>query len=260
MARIRLPAEMPDELRLKIEAYRNEKAALKQEIRTVLYKEDRSFFDYRRTNALKALAEQQAARFSALEQAAEEIRAGLAPLANPAKPPTIALPHDLLERVGRYWDAKDLWQKTMLAKLEALRNALPEDRVEFVRQKDSLQIQVVANRRSKQDVAAKRDALLAELAPFNAEHAASYAALARDKEMLRTEVLKAASAIAGRTSTKSIEMLLAEFSYAFSLQERWDRFAEYETAVLQPGLSPEQRRLLFGAAIESLDLPLAGGF
>ena len=60
--------------------------------------------------------------------------------------------------------------------------------------------------------------------------------------------------------TSGIEVLLVEFAYAFGQQERWERYADYETAVLQPGLSPEQRRLLFGAALTSLDLPLGNSF
>ena len=42
-------------------------------------------------------------------------------------------------------------------------------------------------------------------------------------------------------------------------QETWQNYGEYQTAVFQPGLSPEQRRLLFDAAIEKLSLPLPGG-
>ena len=55
----------------------------------------------------------------------------------------------------------------------------------------------------------------------------------------------------------TIEQLLKEFAYAFQKQEAWELYREYEIAVLEPGLSPAQRELLFGAAIEKLDLPLA---
>jgi hypothetical protein len=258
MARIRLPAQLPAELQRTIQSYQNEKAELKQELRDLLYKQDRAVF-FRRNSAIKALAEQQAARFADLEQLAEKIRIGLAPLPNPARPPSVALPHDLVVRANQYHDAKDRWQRTMLAKLESLRNALPEDRVEFVRQKDSIQIQIVGNRGSKPETVAKRAALQAELVAFNDDHTVSYAALAREKEAVLAEILKAAGSIASQNS-KTIETLLAEFNYAFGLQERWERYADYETAVLQPGLSPEQRRLLFGAAIEEFELPLAGNF
>jgi hypothetical protein len=84
--------------------------------------------------------------------------------------------------------------------------------------------------------------------------------MAREKEKLQRELLAVASSLASRGGNKSVEMLLAEFSYAFSRQERWERYVEYETAVLQPGLSPEQRRLLFGAALETMELPFGNSF
>ena len=255
-ARIRLPADMPPELEQKIQAYLDEKAALKAELREVIYKQDRAFFAFKRVNALKALAEQQAGRLARVEELAEEIRAGLVLLPNPAKPPALPVPRDVAGRVGRYMNDKAAWQRTMLARQEALRNEFPEDRVEFVRQRDSIILQIVANRRSTPEKKAKRDVALAELAPFNAEQAKGYVALAREKEKLKAELLAIASSLAGRTGHKSIEILLTEFSYAFGQQERWERYADYETAVLQPGLSPEQRRLLFGAALAGLDLPL----
>jgi hypothetical protein len=36
-------------------------------------------------------------------------------------------------------------------------------------------------------------------------------------------------------------------------------YTDYNVAVFQPGLSPEQRRLLFAAALQKLGLPLPGG-
>ena len=259
-ARIRLPADLAPELEQKIQTYQDEKAALKSELREVLYKQDRAFFAFKRVNALKALAGQQAARLARVEELAEEIRAGLVLLPNPAKPPVLPVPREVTDRVSRYMKDKAAWQRTMLARQEALRNEFPEDRVEFVRQRDSLVIQIVANRRSSPDLKAKREAAIAELAPFNAAQAKGYVALAREKEKLRTELLAIASSLAGRTGHKSIEVLLVEFAYAFGQQERWERYADYETAVLQPGLSPEQRRLLFGSALASLDLPLGNSF
>ncbi|HEY8994060.1 MAG TPA: hypothetical protein VIM71_05325 [Lacunisphaera sp.] len=259
-ARIRLPAEMPPELDQKIRSYQDEKAALKQELRTALYRQDRAFFEFKRTNALKALAEQQASRLARVEQLAEEIRAGLALLPNPAKPPSIPIPRELASRVNQYLNDKVAWQRAMIARREALRNEFPEDRVEFVRQRDSIAIQLVGNRRTKPETKSRRDAAVAELENFNAQQTKSYAALAREKEKIRGELLGVASSLASRSGGKSIELLLTEFGYAFAQQERWERYTDYETAVLQPGLSSEQRRLLFGAALERLELPIGSLF
>jgi hypothetical protein len=259
-ARIRLPADMPPDLDQKIRTYQDEKAALKQELREALYRQDRAFFEFKRTNALKTLAEQQATRLARVEQLAEEIRAGLALLPNPAKPPSIPIPRELASRVNQYLNDKVAWQRAMIARRDALRNEFPEDRVEFVRQRDSIAIQLVGNRRSKPETKSRRDAAVAELETFNAQQTKSYAVLAREKEKIRGELLGVASSLASRNGGKSIELLLTEFGYAFSQQERWERYTDYETAVLQPGLSPEQRRLLFGAALERLELPIGSLF
>jgi hypothetical protein len=259
-ARIRLPAELSPALEQKIQEYQDEKAALKRELREVLYRQDRAWFEFKRVNALTALATQQADRLARVEQLAEEIRLGLVGLPNPAKPPSVPVSRELGSRLNRYMADKTAWQRAMVAKREALQNEFPEDRVEFVRIRDSIGLQLVGNRRSKPEIAAKRDAAIAELETFNATQMKNYASMAREKEKFNAELLSVVSALASRNGGKSIEALLAEFRYAFSQQERWEHYVEYETAVLQPGLSPEQRRLLFGAALESMDLPLGNLF
>lgn len=256
MARIRLPIDLPPELAAKITAYQDQKAALKAELRDILYKQDRTLFDFKRVAALKVLAEQQAQRLAALEQLAEEIRVGLAPLPNPASPPALPLPRELATRISTYLNQKAEWQRAMLARLESLRSDFPEDRVEYIRQGSGLAIQIVANRRSPAETTARRTAALATLATFNAEQNERYVALSRDKEILRADVLKAVTGALGQAGSKSIDQLLRQFAYAFGQQERWERYHDYEIAVLQPGLSAAQRRLLFGAAVEKLDLPL----
>ncbi len=255
-ARIRLPAGLPAELEAKIDAYRTKKAALKHALRDALYQTDRAFWASTRTNALKALASSQAPEFATIEQLAEEIRIGLAPFPNPARPAALPLPAPLMKRVSAYMAQKSAWQKTMMEKLNTLRTEFPDDRVEFSRLDGAPSIQIVANRRNKAALASKRDAAIVELATFNASQRKGYDALAREKEQLTTEILSIASNLAGRQSARTVDQQLAVFDHALRQQENWLRYADYETAVLQPGLSPEQRRLLFGAALEKLDLPL----
>jgi hypothetical protein len=48
--------------------------------------------------------------------------------------------------------------------------------------------------------------------------------------------------------------LLKKFSEAMQQHEIWRNYRDYQIAVLQPGLSPEQRRLLFDAALEKIAL------
>lgn len=260
MARIRLPINMPGELAARVASYQQQKLALKTELRDALYKQDRTMFDFKRTAALRALAEQQAPRFAALEQLAEEIRVGLAALPNPASPPALPLPRELATRITTYLAQKSEWQRAMLNRIDSLRADFPEDRVEYVRQGAGLAIQIVGNRKSSADTKARREAAQTALASFNAAQNERYLALARDKEAIRVDVVRAVTNATGPAANKSIDQLIRQFNYAFAQQERWERYHEYDAATLQPGLSAAQRRLLFGAAVEKLDLPLNSAF
>ena len=55
-------------------------------------------------------------------------------------------------------------------------------------------------------------------------------------------------------ATKSVDALLADFAAAFKQQQLRALYQDYRTAVLQPGLTPAQRELLFNAAVAALDL------
>lgn len=255
-ARIRLPIGLPAEVTAKIDQYRSRKSALKRELRDELYKQDRAFFHSTRANALKALAAKQAPEFAAVEQLAEEIRVALAAHPNPARPPAPPVPTELGRRIESYLARKNTWQKTMLDKLSDLRNQFPNDRVEFIRNEDRSEIRVVPNRRSKPEVTAKRDSILADLASFNATQRTAYDQLAQEKVALQTDLQQFVSQLAGQQRVKTADQLMREFSQSLGRLEQWQRYADYETAVLQPGLSAGQRRILFGAALEKLDLPL----
>jgi len=257
-ARIRVPSNIPPELSAKIDAYKTAKAALKTELRDTLYAQDRAWFNYKRVNSLKLLAEKQAGQLAALETMAEEIRRDLVPFPNPARPPVLPLPPSIAPRVRNYHLRKVALQNTLMAKLEEVKTALPDDRVEYTRVSDTYVLEIIPNRRSSSADKAKREAITESLVAFNQNQTKIYSALAREKEALRSDILREASALSAKTpSSKSIEQLLKEFAYAFQKQEAWEIYREYETAVLEPGLSPAQRELLFGAALEKLDLPLA---
>jgi len=256
-ARIRLPANLPPELEAKIDEYRAKKTVMKNELREALYRGDRAFWESTRINALHALAVKQAPDFAVVEQLAEEIRVGLSAFPNPARPAALPVPPALMKRIAAYLGEKAAWQKTMIEKQAALRAQFPDDRIEFARTDGRPALQIVASRRAKPDLKAKREVAQAELATFNADQRKSYDALVKEKELVNAEILQIAGTLASRAPVKSIDQLLVEFGHSLGQQENWLRYADYETAVLQPGLSPEQRRLLFAAALEKLDLPLA---
>jgi hypothetical protein len=97
------------------------------------------------------------------------------------------------------------------------------------------------------------------LAAFSQATADRFTALGKEKEAIRGELARLVSTPTETVAGKSADTLLKEFADAVQQQEAWQQYGDYQVAVFQPGLSPEQRRLLFDAAIEKLALPLPGG-
>ena len=55
---------------------------------------------------------------------------------------------------------------------------------------------------------------------------------------------------------KAVKDLMDDAYNTIERREEWLQYRDYRAAVLEPGLSPEQRRLLYSAGLEALNLPL----
>jgi hypothetical protein len=228
-ARISVPADLPAGLAAQIAAFVGEKKQLKVELRDALRTFDGAGMG-ERTRVLRQLAASQAPRIAALEERAEDIRRGLAGVPNmpgpPAPPP---LPDELAVRISSYRSHK-------LDLLKPLHAMLAQP--------------TPAERPLERTVPVKE-----QVAIFNREHAAQFAQLMAEKDGIR----EALGRYLRSEDRKSIGDLLEEFENSRQEQEIWERYRDYQVAVLLPGLSPEQRRLLFDAAVEELALPLPTG-
>lgn len=228
-SRLRVPVEIPSTLAAQIDAFTAQKRTLKRELRDALFSLDRDS-DSKRERALRELATQQEPRFRELETAAEAIRRELAGIdsARPAAP-RAHLPPELEQRIETYLRNKANLQRV------ARQQAQPESTA----------------RGDKKEKSA--EAARAALAAFEAENRSRIAALATEARALREEVARhAANSPAG--ATKSVDALLTDFAAAFKQQQLRALYQDYRTAVLQPGLTPAQRDLLFNAAVAALDL------
>ncbi len=257
-SRIRLPSNLPPELAEKIARYTREKAEMKKELRDVLYREDRRWFDSHRSAAFRELGERQAPRFAELETLAEEIRRGLAPLPNPARPPTPAqaLPPELATRTAAFMDAKSTFEQTMNRELVDLKKQFPTSRVEFVKVEGGYAIQIVPNRKLNTEDSARVAAAQAQLVSFNDEQSKAYRHLVVEKDAIRDGLVKSAGTLAPMVTARIVDLILRDYANTLAVQELWRQYHDYEVAVLQPGLSPEQRRLLYDAALVKLDQQL----
>ena len=255
--RLRLPPDLPPEVLRRISAYNRQKDALKQELRAALHAQDKAARD-ERTAAFARLAEEQWPHLGNLETLAEEVRSDLArrfvPVP-PQKPP--AIPTWLLEIIQAYnEDRDDYFGELRQALRQAMeevprspRTADPDAQIRQDQEYEALRKQV------------QRQATL----DFEKTHAARFTDLEKRYRAVRT----ALEAIAKTTRDPktgrplSVENLLQHHAASMAEFDGFGRataiYENYRTAMLQRGLSPEQRRLLFSYALAALAQPLPSG-
>lgn len=260
LARVTLPDELPADVGAKIAQYETKKSGLKKELFDTIQTQDRAMFSFSRTTALKALAAKQAATLQELEKLADEIRIGLVSV--PALSTTVPrspLPPGLTQRTMEAVQARTALQKTSRARIDEILAGLPEYfPVAFATSLDSNGVKVRLVPRGQR--ASSNDprivSVVTRINEVGEEHRVRHEALNREIEALRDDVGRALGA--GATAQAITEALDAVVRHNVQ-RENEDGYRDYRTAVIEPGLSPEQRRLLLGGAMRKLDLPLPGG-
>jgi hypothetical protein len=167
-----------------------------------------------------------------LEAKAEAIRELLVQFKDPALlPQSPAVPPVLEPQLARYRAAKTALQQQVLQRVEAAKQAGPSDS---------------APARIRQAVA-----------EFTTEHQAEYAELDRSRQQLLDQLTALAVGTPG-SPPSSPDALASTFNQSLTQLKSFWEYRDYQNAVIQPGLSAEQRRLLFESALIKLDLPLPG--
>jgi len=258
-SRIRITDDLPADLSAKVTAYQTEKNRLKTELRDTLYHYDNETAS-KRVQALKLLADNQAASIAALDILADDIRLALAALPKQPGPATApAFPRDLAIRISAYHKEKLAIQKIFQAKLEEIRQRYAPDAYGLSKKSttdDKQTYQLVLNGKvPEENMQQIRDAI----SDLNKENAQRFSALNEEKEAIRSEVARFAATHRESDGEKSVQTLIRNFLDSMREEEAWQPYQDYRTAVYQPGLSPEQRRLLFEIALEKLALPLPDG-
>jgi hypothetical protein len=245
-ARIRLPAQLAPELAGALQRFEEQKEALKTELRAAVESDAFVFLSGRARNN-EQLARTQAPAFQALNALAEQIRVDLSRIPYPDAPSKSDLPPELTRRVAAALSEKAELQRQLAGHFKALRDALPKDRVEIVQKGKALAVRVVQSRDVRGN-SEQRAKLLADSVVFNRELELRYLALAEEMDALRREIQGPAG---GSTidATRDVDQRTMDFARSYLEQENWKRFTDYYTAVLEPGLSPEQRRLLYKVAL-----------
>lgn len=264
-ARVLLPDNAPAEVAAKMAAYQTKKSQLKKELYDTIYSHDGERFSFL-SGTLKKLVERQTARIAELEKLAEEIRVGLTAV---PEPPQIsersALPARLQSRVADLVAALGAAQKEANAALQSIlarnRNLPMQTSHRF--DTEGLKYVVIARGgRGGRGGPPPSPEDLKRIEAVRAEHAAVADTYGRKL----AEVLNEKDAIAkevgetlGLTKPEAINTALVTAIRVATAKESEGAYRDYRVAVFQPGLSPEQRRLLFDGVIERLELPLPRG-
>ena len=250
-SRLNVPLKLPPALSDKIGIYYHDKVELSNELRDAVVAQDQNFA-VTRTKNFEALAIRQAPRLTALAELAEEIRRGLAAL--PPPPPPAAPPDlspELIARINALrHDMRALADERSAFLLHAtvvpFKFDLSQPPMELGGQLDTLRIAAI-NRTDDE---------------FRQEAAGRYAELKQRAAAIRESLIAETDGHIDPSTGKPMDAttLVRTFEAA---QKQFDQlgreeatYGDYQIAMLQPGLSPEQRRLLFGAELVALAQPL----
>ena len=262
MARVQLTDDLPAALALRVAEYQTKKSALKKELYDAVYEQEGASF--LRGNTLKAVADRQVPRLAALEKLAEEIRHSLAGLLAPPRAGEHSpMPPVLTARVADLLRNRTSLVKDTQAMVEDLRRRILASgapiQVTYSFDASGLKF-TVQPRRSFRDrptgaLKLTLESVGLEMSALAADFGRRFADLANETEAIRHDAAESL----GHAEAPAVDAALAEAVRFAALQETDDAYRDYRTAVFEPGLSPEQRRLLFGRALLELDLPLPQG-
>lgn len=255
--RLRLPRDLPSPVLRRIAAYNARKEELKRQLREVIHQQEAASRE-ERAAAFARLAEEQWPHFGNLEALADEIRIDLAPRFVPQPPSQapplpawlVAIIHPYNEERNAHYD--ELREAVRVAVAQVPRPPRSDDSDEQQRQEQAYRAQ-----RQAAEFQVTQD--------FEHTHAARIADLTRRCLAIRTALEAIARTTLDPKTGRPINVDTLLRRHATAMDE-FDLFGwvttvytNYRTAMLQRGLSPEQRRLLFSHAVAALAQPLPYG-
>ena len=280
-ARVLMPDDASAEIAAKFAAYQTKKSQLKKELYDAVYAHDGVRLGFLRGNSLATLAEKQNARLNELETLAEEIRRGLAQVTEPTRVTERSpLPPLLQGRVDRLITSYLAKQREAGARIDTLIQEgkdLPMQAT-YRFESDSLKYMVIPSGGGRgrggrggpggpggrggssrgapsPEASARVDELRANIGVIADDYGRFMAEVINEKNAIRKEIAD----IMGNAKADAIDNALLAALRVATARDTEDSYRDYRVAVFQPGLSPEQRRLLFDRVIEGLNLPLPSG-
>ncbi|HEX2853576.1 MAG TPA: hypothetical protein VHO24_10075 [Opitutaceae bacterium] len=258
-SRFAFPSE-PAALAAKLFSYAQAKEALKDELWAAAVEHDRSS-ETVRTKAFEKLAEEQWPRLARLADLAEEIRRDVAVLPPPPAPPLPPqLPPSVALRIEACRNEKAGLESERAERIRATTRAFPAAFTSTGPKDPGEMMQAARDR-----MLARQKAINEAEAEFRRENADRYATLEENLKTLSADLNEFARvhqdpATGQPMNVKSLVARINASDRHFSAVAREEvLYKNYRIAMLEPGLSPEQRRLLFVAARVALAQPLPTG-
>jgi hypothetical protein len=255
--RFRLPPDMSPTLREKVGAYNGRKAELKRELReTIVACEGKSASE--RTSTFEALGDRQWPELRNLEELAEEIRRLLA-VGFEVKPPPAPpwLPAGMMQTILSYNDDRD----TYFGELKRY----ADQAVAMVSRDDAAASSDDRVQQDRDFAARRAETRRIAVLEFQERHRVRFLSLEQRYKMIREALAVVAEKQTDRKTGRPLDAdaLLRQHGASMAEFETFGRettiYSHYRIAMFQPGLSPEQRRLLFGYALVGLAQGLPGG-
>lgn len=255
--RFRLPPDLPASLREKIGVYNGRKATLKRELRELVVAQEGVRGGERR-KAFDTLADTQWTEIVSLEELAEEIRHALAPhwkVAPPPAPPWI--PSAVMTAIQAYNEDRDTYFGQLRQEMDHAAS--------LVSWPDSAGSAEERARRQREFVGAQTDARRRAVLEFQKQNDERFKELELRYKAIREMLSVVAEKQIDRKTGRALDADTLLRQYGASMEEfnTFGResaiYTNYRIAMLQPGLSPEQRRLLLSYALVGLAQPLPHG-
>ncbi len=262
-ARIALPAEISPEASRRLAAFQSLKASLKKDLFDTIAKQDGKHPIF--TAPFRDLAERQAPQLQALNELAESVRAALPQNAISTERPNFGpISAPLVGRLDSLSRKRLAQQRGTIDRVSELlarvrQRSLPV-LVQYRFERDGLHFTITPSRGltrspATSDPEPATEAVRAEAAVIAEDYGRTLAELVNEGDAIRRDIATAL----GTDDPRRIEAAVGQVMRSLDQREQAAAYDLYRIAVLAPGLTPAQRRLLFDAAIERLDLPLPLG-
>lgn len=254
LARIARPEDLPANVAEKFARHQIQKSQIKKELYDAIYDLDRPGLNLGRNGRLKALAEQQATVLASLETLAEELRRELRLLPARAPAPSPLSP-TLVSRIAAAAETQAATRRGAMENIQRIAARAVEFEIPYRFAPAGLEFQVLPILRPEDRFArppsveqtATIEAAMKEVAlAYGRQHADQREEDAAIHEAVAQAIGTSMPAAVDAARTAALRHNLAQGAAGF----------EYRAAVFEPGLSVEQRRLLFAGAVERLWLPL----